>query len=513
MNYNFTVGFATVFLCAIIVVWLKKDRSDRHRLPPGPRALPILGHFHLLIDKEKPFHRILDSLSKVYGPIMHLKFGSRPVLIISSLELAKKCFTVNDLSFASRPRLTQGKHLGYNYMLVGWAPYGSYWRNVRKICALELLSSKQIQTYRLKRMRQIRKTLNILFQHAQMKTTVNMRTVLSQMTLNVLMSMIMGDRYFGEEEGLSYAEIAYLVEESLVLHGIVNTGDYIPWLKWLDLQGYERAMKKVQGKINPYMQKIVEKHRENAPEEKEDMDFIDVLILQAEENSEAIPDKDTFIKATALNILSAGSDTSSLALEWALSLLILHPNIMKMAQEELDSKIGKNRLVEESDIPKLKYLQAIVKETLRLFPPTPLLVPHESIKACTIGGFHIPAGTVLIVNAWAIHRDSRIWNQPLEFIPEHLLKKNIEIESIQSLGNEFEMFPFGVGRRGCPGSSLATCLVHITLARLLQSFDWFLPDDKTLDTKEGVGMTMPKLVPLEVVIKARLPSHVYSNSI
>ncbi|GLJ14497.1 hypothetical protein SUGI_0234440 [Cryptomeria japonica] len=246
---------------------------------------------------------------------MHLKFGSRPVLIISSSELAKECFTVNDLSFSSRPRLTQGKHLAYNYMLVGWAPYGSYWRNVRKICALELLSAKQIQTYRPKRMRQICKTLNILFQHAQMKTTVNMRSVLSQMTLNVLMSMIMGDRYFGEQEGVSYAEIAHLVEESFMLHGIVNTGDYIPLLKWLDLQGYERAMKKVQGKINPYMQKIVEKHRENPREEKEEMDFIDVLILQAEENSEAIPNKDTFIKATAVNIFSAGSDTSSLALE------------------------------------------------------------------------------------------------------------------------------------------------------------------------------------------------------
>ncbi|GLJ43734.1 hypothetical protein SUGI_0910620, partial [Cryptomeria japonica] len=300
MNSNLIVGSATVLLMAIIGFWFKKYRSDRHRLPPGPRALPVIGHFHLLIDKERPFHRILDSLSKVYGPIMHLKFGSRPVLIISSSELAKECFTVNDLAFASRPRLSQGKHLGYDFMFMGWAPYGSYWRNVRKICALELLSSKQIQTYRPKRMREISKTLNYLFQQAQMKTTVNMRTVLSQMTLNVLMSMIMGDHYFGEEAGMSFLEVAHLIEESFVLHGAVNIGDYIPWLKWLDLQGYERAMKKVQGKLNPYMQRIVEKHRENPPTEKEDMDFIDVLILQAEENGEAIPDKDTFIKSIAV---------------------------------------------------------------------------------------------------------------------------------------------------------------------------------------------------------------------
>ena len=297
MDSSFIVGFAAVFLFAIIVILLKKDRTSNHRLPPGPRALPIIGHFHLLMDKEKPLHRILDSLSKVYGPIMHLKFGSRPVLIISSSELAKECFTMNDLAFASRPPLAQGKHLGYNFMFMGWAPYGSYWRNARKICALELLSSKQIQTYRPKRMREICKTVKYLFEEAQMKRIVNMRSVLSQMTLNVLMSMIMGDKYFGEEGGMSYEEIAHLIEESFVLHGAVNIGDYIPWLKWLDFQGYERAMKKVKEKLNPYMQRIVEKHRENPPKEKEEMDFIDVLILQAEENGEAIPDKDTFIKA------------------------------------------------------------------------------------------------------------------------------------------------------------------------------------------------------------------------
>ncbi|KAH9297191.1 hypothetical protein KI387_028873 [Taxus chinensis] len=513
MDSILMVGAVTAFLLAIVFL-IGHHGVHRHKNPPGPRALPIIGHFHLLIDKKKPFHRILDSLSKVYGPIMHLRFGSHPVLIISCSELAKECFTVNDLSFASRPQLAQGEHLGYNFSFMGWAPYGLYWRTTRKICALELLSSKQIQAFQSKRMKEICKALNSLFLQSQKENrAISMRNVLSQLTLNILMTMIIDDKYFGEEAGISFAEVAHLIEESFVLHGAVSIGDYIPWLKRLDLQGYEKAMKEVQQKLNPYMQRIVEKHRENAQKAKEDMDFIDVLILQAEENGEAIPDKDTFIKATAVQMFSAGSDTSSLSIEWALSILMHHPNIMKKAQDELDSKIGQNRVVEESDIPQLKYLQAVVKETLRLFPTTPLLVPHKSIKACTVGGFHIPEGTTLIVNAWAIQRDPRVWNQPLEFMPERFFEKNIEIDNIQSRGNEFEMIPFGAGRRGCPGASLAMCMVHITIARLLHSFDWFVPNGNVLDMEEGIGLTMPRAVPLEAIIKPRLPPHLLLNSI
>ncbi|XP_057833908.2 cytochrome P450 703A2-like [Cryptomeria japonica] len=139
-----------------------------------------------------------------------------------------------------------------------------------------------------------------MIQLAQTESTVNMRTVLSQLTMNIPMSMIMGDRYFGEEGGESLADVAHLIEDSFLLHGAISIGDYVPWLKWLDLQGYERAMKKVQRKFDQLMQRIVEKHRENPPKEKEEMDFIDLLILQAEENVEEIPDKDGFVKAIAM---------------------------------------------------------------------------------------------------------------------------------------------------------------------------------------------------------------------
>ncbi|GLJ52737.1 hypothetical protein SUGI_1123000 [Cryptomeria japonica] len=510
MMSGILVGAVTVYLVATIL--LKHNGENRNHLPPGPRALPIIGHFHLLMDKTKPIHQILSSLSTLYGPIMHLKFGSCPVLVISSSDLAKESFTVNDKSFASRPRLAQGEYLSYNYSMLGWAPYGPYWRNARKICVLELLSSKRIQSFGPKRMQEIKKAVNSLLQQAQLQSIVNMRSVLSKLTFKVMMSMIIDERYFEEESGFSVDLVTHLIEESFMLQGVVDIGDYIPWLKWFDLQGYVKAMKKVNEKIDLYMQRIVEKHREKRLKDGEEMeDFVDVLISQAEEYGEAIPDKDAFIKATAIVMFTAGSDTSSVAIEWALSMLLRHPHVMRKVQEELDSKVGRNRLVEESDIPQLTYLQAIVKETMRLQPPGPLLMPHKSIEACTVGGYHIPAGTMLMVNAWVIHRDPKLWNKPLDFIPERFMEKGIEMDNIQMRGNEFEMLPFGAGRRGCPGTTLAICMVQITLAILLQSFDWFVPDGRVIDMSEGVGLTMPRAVPLEVIIKPRLSHHLYQK--
>ncbi|GLJ52530.1 hypothetical protein SUGI_1117920 [Cryptomeria japonica] len=501
------VGAATIFLVtAILVKYLGNYRS---RLPPGPRAIPVIGHLHLLRDKSRPTHHILNSLSSIYGPIMHLKFGSVHVLVISSSDLARECFTVNDKAFASRPRLAHAQHLGYNYSMLGWAPYGPFWRNARKICVLEVLSSKRIQSFRPKRMKEISKAVNSLFQQSQLQSIVNMRSVLSQLTFNILMAMIVDERYFGEQSGISVELVTRLIKETSVLKGVICIGDYIPWLKWLDLQGYEKAMKKVQGKLDLFMQRILDKHRNGLNEERVMEDFIDVLISQAEENSEAIPDKDAFIKATALVMLNAGSDTSSVALEWAITMLLQHPQVMKKAQEELDYKVGRERIVEESDIHQLTYLQAIVKETLRLHPSAPLLLPHKSIEACTIGGYHIPAGTTLMVNAWAIHRDPKVWNKPLEFIPERFIEKAIEVDSMQMRENEFEMIPFGAGRRSCPGASLAMSMVQTTLARLLQSFDWFVPDGRVTDVNEGVSFTMPRAIPLEVTIKPRLSYHLY----
>lgn len=206
------------------------------------------------------------------------------------------------------------------------------------------------------------------------------------------------------------------------------------------------------------------------------------------------------------SLILDGSDTTAVHLIWIMSLLLNNPHAMKRAQEEIDTKVGKARWVEESDIKNLVYLQAIVKETLRLYPPVPLLLPHEAIQDCKVAGYHIPKGTRLYINAWKIHRDPNIWSEPEKFIPERFLtsKANVDVR-----GQYFEFIPFGSGRRSCPGITFATLVTHLTFARLLQGFDFSKPSNTPIDMTEGVGITLPKVNQVEVLITPRLSSKFY----
>ncbi|KAF5785812.1 putative 3,9-dihydroxypterocarpan 6A-monooxygenase [Helianthus annuus] len=201
------------------------------------------------------------------------------------------------------------------------------------------------------------------------------------------------------------------------------------------------------------------------------------------------------------NIFTAGTDTSALTIEWALAELINHPDIMKKATEEIDTKIGKNRLLEESDIPNLPYLQSIVKETLRLHGAAPL-IPRKSTEDCVVAGYHIPAKTNIFVNIWALGREPNYWESPLEFRPERFLENQVDVR-----GQHFHMLPFGTGRRMCPGTSLALLMVQTTLGSMIQCFEWKAGKDGNLtsvDMKEGTSLTLSRANPLLCVPVARL---------
>lgn len=188
-------------------------------------------------------------------------------------------------------------------------------------------------------------------------------------------------------------------------------------------------------------------------------------------------------------MLAAGTDTSSGTMEWALSLLLNNPESLAKSQTEIDNQIGQSRLIEESDLANLPYLRGIINETLRMYPSGPLLVPHESSEDCTVGGFHVPRGTMLLVNAWAIHNDPKLWLQPEQFKPERFL-------NVQEERDGFIWLPFGTGRRGCPGEGLANRIVGIALGSLIQCFEWERRSEEMVDMTEGAGLTMPKARPL-----------------
>lgn len=208
------------------------------------------------------------------------------------------------------------------------------------------------------------------------------------------------------------------------------------------------------------------------------------------------------------NLILAGSETTAINLIWILSLLLNNRHVLKLAQEELDLKVGRDRWIEDTDIENLPYLQAIVKETLRLYPPGPLSVPHEAMQDCQVCGFHIPKGTRLFVNLWKLHRDPSLWPDPEVFCPERFLTTHVGIDAS---GKHFEFIPFGSGRRSCPGATFALQVTHLTLGRLLQGFEMATPMDMPVDLTEGLGITMPKATSLEVILTPRLPFEFYED--
>lgn len=212
------------------------------------------------------------------------------------------------------------------------------------------------------------------------------------------------------------------------------------------------------------------------------------------------------------NIILASTDTTHVAMTWAVSLLVNNKQVLKKAQEEIDQLVGKERNVEESDVPNLPYLQAIFKEALRLYPSAPLAVPHEAMEDTNISGYSIPAGTMVIFNLWKIQRDPTVWEEPSKFKPERFAASNSHQEEDSSMtGQSFQLLPFGAGRRMCPGMTFALQVSHLSLARLLHGFELEVEGDELVDMSEGCGLTMPKVTPLNVILKPRLPSHLYKH--
>ncbi|XP_027157205.1 isoflavone 2'-hydroxylase-like [Coffea eugenioides] len=468
-------------------------------LPPSPPlSLPIIGHLHLI---QKPLHRGLAKISDKYGPIQFLHFGSRPVLLVSSPSAAEECFTKNDIIFANRPRFLAGKHLGYNYTTLGWVSYGQHWRNLRRIATLEILSATRIQAYTSIRVNEVHSLIKYLLKasKASDSSTVEMKSAFFGLTLNIMMRMIAGKRYYGDdaqnkEEAARFKEI---VKETFQLSGATNIADYIPLLKFFGQQKLETKLKTLQAKRDQFLQDLIEEHRRtvrSSDSEKGNKTMIDVLLSLQQTESEYYTDE--IVKGMIVQMLSAGTDTSSGTMEWALSLLLNNPQVLKKAQQEIDAYAGQSRLINDSDLGQLPYLRAIINETLRICPVAPILVPHVSSQECCVGGYNIPGGTLLLVNLWAMQNDPKVWEEPTKFRPERFI-------SLEGQRDGFVFMPFGFGRRGCPGENLAMRVVGLTLGLLIQCFEWERVGEELVDMTEGEGLTMPRAKELMAKCKPR----------
>ncbi|XP_074321675.1 cytochrome P450 81Q32-like [Silene latifolia] len=492
----------TLMLSSIIPLFLfflpNLFRKQNKKAPPGPKPLPIIGHLHLI---KQPLHRFLQQLSSQYGDIYSLRFGSRPVVVISSPSIVEECFTKHDIILANRPRLLVGKHLNYDSTTLGAVSYGPLWRDLRRITTLEFFSNIRLNSLSHIRLEEVKLLAKDLFNKGRNEfVEVEMRPKFSELSFNVIMRMVTGKRYFGPEvEGLEEAMVFRgIARDVFELSGASNPVDSFPFLRWFGVWKVEKKMLDVRKKMDDFLDGLIEECRRNGSEGGFDAENRTPMIykLLNLQESDPVGYSNQIIKGIIMIMLTAGTDTTSVTLEWALSLLLNHPHTLEKARLEIDTLIGKDRLVDETDLHSLPCIQNIINETLRLFPAVPLLAAHEPSEDCTIAGYYVPKGTMVLINAWAIHRDPNMWEDSLSFKPERFEDKN---------GDEYRLtlVPFGLGRRSCPGVPLANKVLGLTLATLIQCFEWENVGQEKVDLAEGFGLSMPKAVPLKAMCKAR----------
>ncbi|PQM38302.1 cytochrome P450 CYP736A12-like [Prunus yedoensis var. nudiflora] len=376
--------WATIGLLALVHIlqaWWKNKR-----LPPGPRGFPIFGSLHLLGEfPNKDLHR----LARKYGDIMYMRLGLMPTIVVSSPKAAELFLKTHDLAFASRPPHEGAKHINFGQRNLSFAEYGPYWKDIRKMCTLELLSNQKINSFKSMRIEEVALCVEAIRAAANSGSiAVDLSDKVMSLSVDMSCRMVFGKKYKDEE--FDARGLKSVVKEGSQLLSAPNLGNYIPFIAPLDLQGFTKRMKSVNKAFDTLFEKIIEEHLQSNDEEKTNKDFVDVMVsfMGSEESKYHI--ERPHIKAIILDMLVASMDTSSTTVDWALSELMRHPKGMKKVQKELEDVVGLERMVEESDLEKLDYLSMVVKETLRLHPVAPLLVPHAATEDCIVNGYHIP---------------------------------------------------------------------------------------------------------------------------
>ncbi|XP_031287285.1 cytochrome P450 83B1-like [Pistacia vera] len=455
------MAFLTILFFLPIFLFFLIQRRKTHkniRLPPGPRGLPIIGNLHQF-DGSKPQN--VWKLSQKYGPLMSLRLGFLPVLIVSSAKMAKEVMKTHDLEFCSRPALLTFKKLSYNCSDLAFSPYNDYWREMRKICVVHLFNSNRVKNFRPIREDEVSRMIE------------------------KISKLGFGKRY--EDEGTERSRFHALLNEAQALVASICFSDCFPFMGWLDkLTGMIGRLENNFKEFDRFYQELIEEHLDPKEPKNDQEDIIDVLLQIRKERGFKIDVNWDQMKAVLTDVFIAGTDTSAATVVWAMTLLMKNPRAMEKGQEEIRSSIGNKGFVDEDDIQELPYLKAIVKETLRLQPVAPFLIPRETMENSIIEGYEIPPKTLVFVNAWAIGRDPEAWGNPDEFDPERFIGSSVDFK-----GQHFEFIPFGAGRRICPGLYMGLATVELALANLLYKFDWEMPsgmkkEDLDFDALQGL---------------------------
>ncbi|KAK3224751.1 hypothetical protein Dsin_004613 [Dipteronia sinensis] len=460
--------FTLIFVLALRSIIARGRKATSGELPPGPTPFPIIGNLLELGDKP---HKSLANLVKIHGPIMRMKLGQVTTIVISSAIMAKEILKNHYLSFCNRtvPDALLAKH--HNEYAMTMLPVSAAWRNLRKISNSHIFTTQKLDANQSLRREKIQQLLAHVQESCDEGRTIDVVDL-------------------ADPSSETAREFKKLVRDIIEEAGKPNLGDYFPILRKFDLQGIRRRTGIHFGKMLDLFDGMTErrlKQRQLHGSAAVTKDMLDTLLNIRKDNSTEEIDRNQ-IKHLFLDLFVAGTDTTSSTLEWAVAELIHNPEALSKARLELEQVIGKGNQIEESEISRLPYLQAIVKETFRLHPPVPLLLPRKASSNVEICGYRVPEGVQVLVNVWVIGRDGTSWDDPNSFVPERFLGSDVDVR-----GRNFEVIPFGAGRRICPGLPLAMRVLYLMLGTLIHSFDWKLeggvePEKMDMDDKFGIAL-------------------------
>ncbi|KAL0533225.1 hypothetical protein IC582_030441 [Cucumis melo] len=491
------------FFFTILLQYLLHPRSYARPRPPSPPALPLVGHLHHFSPSVyKSFH----NLAAKYGDLLFLRLGRVRCVVISSASYAAEIYKNQDVNFSSRPKFAFGDELPYAKAGFFAAEYGDYWRFMKKLTMTELLSQRQVERSRGVRREEMLKLLRKLCECGEKKEVVDLGAELVKLTNNSTCRLVMSTRCSGDDDDEA-EKIRLLVKETFEMASKVAFGDVFGWpLERLAFWMFGRQAKDVTLRYDEILENILRQHEDRGREEgldREDRDLMDILLKVYQDHNAEFNITRTNIKAFLLDLFLGGTGTSTEVSQWTMAELLNHPKVFNKLRNEINSIVGTSRLVGEDDLPNLPYLQAVVKEALRLYPAVPIAM-RTCRQDCTIDGYHIPKDTMVAVNLFDIMRDPKIWKNPNKFDPERFTDDvQYKFKGQQS----FNFVPFGGGRRACPGSTLAFSFISNVIATMVQCFDWKIigrSDNNRdgiskVDMEIGAAFTLPMANPLRCV--------------
>ncbi|CAL4994525.1 unnamed protein product [Urochloa decumbens] len=489
------VLLATVSVFVLLLVLSKLKylliTKPKLNLPPGPWTLPVIGSLHHLVTSPN-LYRATSRLSLKHGPLISLRLGEVSVVVVSSPEAAQEVMKTKDITFADRFSNATIAAFTFNGNNIAFAPYGERWRQLRKICMVELLSAARVLSFRRIREEEVGRFMERLAAASSAAgPAVNLSKMISRFINDIIVRVSVGTRCKYQDEYLD------AFTSGVRQTSTMTVADLFPSSKLMQALGSTpRKVLACRNRIERIFEQIIE-------EEKEAMDggngqaaaaghegFLSILLRLQKEGTSPIPLTNDSIIAVMFDMFGAGSDTSANVLNWCMTELVRNPKAMAKAQEKVREAFKGKSTITEEDLKRCSYIDLVIKETMRLHPPVPLLLPRKCREDCKVMGYNIPKGTVVFVNVWGICRDPKYWDDPEEFKPERFESNKLDYK-----GTDFEYLPFGAGRRICPAINLGVANIDLALARLLYHFDWKLPDGmepKDVDLSEASGLVAGK---------------------